>query len=197
MRDPFGAASAALISKFSPTAQSKRKEIAAEFRALALKTLDVSIGELRRLIADTGNSDYSEMLSLNCLLRQQVETKDVLNPIAMGELLLQSDAAKSVGAKDYFSSAGQLKKKELEERMLILSRELMELMEQELLRLGFETSGQQGKEYIDASFLISSMRQQLQTEELHGSKMSGVLGLAVDSVRKSAEDKVRKQSQRN
>ena len=195
MKQAVQDAMAAFVSKLSPSAQLRRRDLGGQLRELALKSLDVSISELRRLNAEC--EDLSAALAAFCLIRQQVETADVFNAISMSEVLIVADAAKSDKAKENFSAHAKLKKKALEDRMLALAGQYCELIEEELRRLGLETPGQEGRDYTEACALVRAMRQQMQTEDVTDPKISGVLGTLKDLARSAAEDEVRRQAQAN
>lgn len=196
MRDAFAEAMAALVSKLSPSAQLRRREITDQLRALILESLDISITEARRLLAK--GKDCADALTSFLLVRQQIETQDIRNLAGVGLMKLELEAGKVDDARQYFSREAQSKKKELQGQIVALAVEDLELMERELWRLGLETDGQQGKDYTEASFLVRTLREQMQTQgDPIDAKPSGLLGMLIEAASSSAENEVQKHSQGN
>lgn len=186
---------AAIVSKLSPSAQLRRSEITKELRAVVIESLDISISEVRRLLAEGENC--ADALTSYLLVKQQTETQGIRNLTSVGVMGLVLEAGKVDDARQHFSTEAEVRKKDLQDRIVALGAEDLELMEHELWRLGLETSGQEGQIYTEVSFGLRALREQMQTQSDWVEKPSGLVAMVVEVATSFAKDEVQRKSRGN
>lgn len=180
-----------ILSRFTPAARSRRAEIEKEVRLLITETVDLDLGELRRLSRDSGTAAAALEL-----VRQRVENFDFTDAMSLGVMALLIERVGPSAREGYAANVlNVLEVNKNQFRSLMI--EYLGIAVAEFRRLGVENSGPDGMSFVGAAALIDVLRQQVETGTLGPPDEGGLLETLIDVCRAPAASEIERQARSN